>query len=197
MNRFALADKTLRLLAAQVNLNGTFHHSCSFKNTNLPLFFVLQVERGSSGTLFTIVSGEEKHTLTVYDPDRDTHLVLADFIESIANGRMDTAEPATPRGRAESIDRGQLLDTNQEDQLHQLVRNGGSLLLDVGLDEAVSLAVHRTQSRKGITAILVAGDSSPRTQCFTAYGDDQHSLSRLLQSLDHLVASTAPAALAA
>ena len=197
MNRFSLADKTLRLLAAQVNLNGTFHHSCSFKNTNLPLIFVLQVERGSTCTLFTIVCGDEKHSLTVYDPGKDTHLVLADFIESIANGRMDTAEPATPRVRAESVDRGQLLDANQQDQLLQLVRNGGSLLLDVGLDEAVSLAVHRTQSRKGITVILVAGDSCPRTQCFTAYGDDQHNLKRLLQSLDHLVASAAPAALAA
>ena len=197
MNRFSLADKTLRLLAAQVNLNGTFHHSCRFNNTNLPLIFVLQVERGSFGTLFTIVSGDEKHSLTVYDPNKDTHRVLADFIESIANGRMDTAEPATPRVLAESFDRGQLLDTNQQEHLRQLVRNGGSLLLDVGLDEAVSLSVHRTQSRKGITAILVAGDSCPRTQCFTAYGHDQHSLSRLMQSLDHLVASAAPAALAA
>ena len=197
MNRFSLADKTLRLLAAQVNLNGTFHHSCSFKNTNLPLIFVLQVEHGSSSTLFTIVSGDEKHSLTVYGPGKDTHLVLANFIESIANGLMDTAEPATPRVRAESVDRGQLLDTNQQEQLHQLVRNGGSLLLDVGLDEALSLAVHRTQSRKGITAILVAGDTCPRTQCFTAYGDDQHSFNRLLQSLEHLVASAAPAALAA
>ena len=197
MNRFSFADKTLRLLAAQVNLNGTFHHSCSFKNTNLPLIFVLQVERGSSSTLYTVVAGDEKHSLTVNNPDKDTHLVLADFIESIANGRMDTAEPATPREHAESVDRGQLLDANQQEQLHQLVRKGGSLLLDVGLDEAVSLAVHRTQSRKGITAILVAGDSCPRTQCFTAYGHDQHSLSRLMQSLDHLVASAAPAALAA
>ena len=99
MNRFSLADKTLRLLAAQFNLNGTFHHSCSFKNANLPLIFVLQVERGSSGTLFTIVVGEEKHSLTVDNPDKDKHLVLADFIESIANGRVDTAEPATPRAR--------------------------------------------------------------------------------------------------
>lgn len=197
MKRFALTDKTLRLLAAQVNLNGTFHHSCSFKNTNLPLILVLQVERGSSGTLFTIVSGDEKHSMTVHNPDKDTHLELADFIESIANGRMDTAEPATPRLRAESVDRGQLLDANQHEQLHQLVRKGGSLKLDIGLDEAVSLAVHRTQSRKGITAILVAGDSCPRTQCFTAYGDDQHSLKRLLQSLDHLAASAVPAALAA
>ena len=197
MNQFSLADITLRLLAAQVNLNGTFHHSCSFKNTNLPLIFVLQVERGSTGTLFTIVSGDEKHSLKVYDPDKDTHLVLADFIESIANGRMDTAEPATPRVRAESIDRGQLLDTNQQESLHQLVLNGGSLLLDVGLVQPISLAVHRTQSRKGITAILVAGDSCSRTQCFTAYGDDQHSFNRLLQSLEHLVASSAPAALAA
>lgn len=197
MNRFSLADKTLRLLSAQVNLNGTFNHSCSFKNTNLQLIFVLQVERSSTSTLFTIVTGDEKHSLTVNDADKDKHLVLADFIESIATGRMDTAEPATPRVRAESVDRGQLLDANQQEQLHQLVRQGGSLKLDIGLDEAVSLAVHRTQSRKGITAILVAGDSCPRTQCFTAYGDDQHSVNRLLQSLDHLAASAVPTALAA
>ena len=197
MNRFALADKTLRLLAAQVNLNGTFNHSCSFKNTNLPLIFLLQVERSSASTLFTIVTGDEKHSLTVYDPDQDTHRVIADFIESIANGRTDSAEPATPRVRAESVDRGQLLDANKQQQLQHLVRQGGSLLLDVGLDEAVHLAVHRTLSRTGITAVLVTGDSCPRTQCFTAYGDDQHSLKRLLQSLEHLVASATPAALAA
>lgn len=197
MNRFSLADKTLRLLAAQVNLNGTFNHSCSFKNTNPPLIFVLQVERSSTSTLFTIVTGDEKHSLTLNDADKDKHLVLADFIESIATGRMDTAEPAKPRVRAESVDRGQLLDANQQVQLHQLVRQGGSLKLDIGLDEAVSLAVHRTQSRKGITAILVAGDSCPRTKCFTAYGNDQHSFDRLVQSLNHLAASAAPAALAA
>ncbi|KMM83302.1 hypothetical protein SAMN04490203_2975 [Pseudomonas taetrolens] len=197
MNRCSLANKTLRLLAAQVNLNGTFHHACSFKNTNLPFIFVLQVERGSSGTLFTIVTGDEKHSLTVNDADKTKHLMLAEFIESIATGRMDTAEPATQRVRAESVDRGQLLDTNQQEQLHQLVRQGGSLKLDIGLDEVASLAVHRTQSRKGITAILVAGDSCPRTQCFTAYGDDQYSFNRLLQSLDHLAASAVPTALAA
>ena len=197
MNRFSLADKTLRLLAAQVNLNGTFNHSFSFKNTNLPWIFLLQVERSFTNTHFTIVTGDEKHSLTVNDADKDKHLVLADFIESIATGRMDTAEPATPRVRAESVDRGELLDTHQQEQLHQLVRQGGSLKLDIGLDEAVNLAVHRTQSRKGITAILVAGDSCPRTQCFTAYGNDKHSFDRLLQSLDHLAASAAPAALAA
>ena len=197
MNRFSLADKTLRLLAAQVNLNGTFNHSCTLKNTNLQLMFVLQVERSSTSTLFTIVTGDEKHSLTVNDADIDKHLVLADFIESIATGRMDTAEPSTPRVQAESVDRGQLLDANQQEQLHQLVRRGGSLKLDIGLDEVVSLAVHRTQSRKGITAILVAGDSCPCTQCFTAYGDDQHSFNRLLQSLDHLAAPAVPATLAA
>ncbi|WP_339406414.1 hypothetical protein [Pseudomonas helleri] len=192
-----MADKTLRLLAAQVNLNGTFKHVCPLKNTNHPLTFDLQVERGPSSTLFTIITGVEKHSLTVHTQSKDMHLVLADFIESIANGRMDTAEPATPRVTAESVDRGQLLDTHQQQQLHQLVRNGGSLLLDAGFDEDVRVAVHRTQSRTGITAIIVAGNTCPRTQCFTAYGDEQHSLDRLLQSLNHLAASVASTALAA
>ena len=196
MNRFSLTDKTLRLLAAQINLNGTFNHVCSFQNTNQPLTFELQVERGSPETVFTVVMDHEKHSLMVFVPNKDTHLIVADFIESIANGRMHTAEPATPRVSAESVERGQLLDTNQQEQLQQLVRNGGALMLDLGLDESVSLAVHRTLSRKGITAIIVAGDTCPRTQCFTAYGDEQHSFDRLLQSLNHLAASVAPAALA-
>ena len=193
MNRFSLADKTLRLLAAQVNLNGTFKHVCPLQNTNQPLTFDLQIERGPFSTHFTIITGVEKHSLTVHTPSRDTHLVLADFIESIANDRIDTAEPATPRVTAESVDRGQLLDTHQQEQLHQLVRNGGSLLLD----EDVRIAVHRTQSRTGITAIIVAGNTCPRTQCFTVYGDEQHSVDRLLQSLNHLATSVASAALAA
>ena len=197
MNRFTLADKTLRLLAAQVNLNGTFNHVCRPQNTNQPLTFELQVERGSPETVFTVIMGYEKHSLIVHAPNKDTHLVVADFIESIVNGRMDTAEPATPRVSAESVERGQLLDANQQEQLHQLVRNGGALMLDVGLEESVSLAVHRTLSRKGITAIIVAGDTCPRTQCFTAYGDEQHSFDRLLQSLNHLAAPVVPAALAA
>lgn len=197
MNRFTLADKTLRLLATQVNLNGTFRHLCSFKNTNHPLIFVLKVERAPTGTLFTVIIGDEKHSLTVCDPDHDTHLVLADFIESIANGRIDTAEPATPRNSAESVDCGELLDSTQQDQLHQLVRKGGSLKLDIGLDEVVNLAVHRTPGRQGITAILATGDSSPRTQCFTTSGDDQRSYKQLLQSLEHLATSAVSAALAA
>ena len=197
MNRFSLADKTLRLLAAQVNLNGTFRHLCSFKNTNLPLIFLLEVERTSSSTLFTIVTGDEKHSLTVCDPDHNTHLVLADFIESIANGRIDTAEPATPRNSAESVDCGQLLDSNQQEQLHHLVRKGGSLKLDIGLDEVVNLAVHRTPGRTGITAILATSDHCPRTQCFTTSGDEQRSYKQLLQSLEHLAMSVASTALAA
>ena len=197
MNRFTLADKTLRLLAAQVNLNGTFNYVCRLQNTNQPLTFELQVERGSPETVFTVIMGHEKHSLMVRAPNKDTHLVVADFIESIANGRMDTAEPATPRVSAESVERGQLLDANQQEQLHQLVRNGGALMLDVGLEESVSLAVHRTLSRKGITAIIATGDTCPRTQCFTAYGDEQHSFDRLLQSLNHLAAPVVPAALAA
>ena len=197
MNRLTLADKTLRLLAAQINLNGSFNHVCRPQNTNLPLTFELQVERGSPETVFTVIMGHEKHSLMVHAPNKDTHLVVADFIESIVNGRMDTAEPATPRVSTESVERGQLLDANQQEQLRQLVRNGGALILDIGFDADVRVAVHRTLSRKGITAIIVAGDTCPRTQCFTAYGDEQHSVDRLLQSLNHLAASVVPAALAA
>ena len=193
MNRFVLPDKTLHLLAAQVNLNGTFNHTCRSQNTNQPLTFQLQVERSPGETLLIVVMNDERHSLTVYENDRYTHLVLADFIECSANSHMDTAKPAIPRVSAESVERGQLLDEQQHQQLLQLVHNGGALLLDVGLDQPVSLAVHRTRSRTGITAILATSELCALTVCFTAYGNDQHSAERLLQSLSHLVASATAA----
>ncbi|WP_278939449.1 hypothetical protein [Pseudomonas helleri] len=193
MNRFVLPDKTLHLLAAQVNLNGMFNHTCRSQNTNQPLTFQLQVERSPGETLLIVVMNNERHSLTVYDNDRYTHLVLADFIECSVNSHMDTAEPAVPRIGAESVERGRLLDDQQLQQLSQLIRNGGALLLDVGLDDPVSLAVHRTRNRTGITAILATGETYALTSCFTAYGHDQHSFDRLLQSLNHLVASATAA----
>ncbi|WP_350576338.1 hypothetical protein [Pseudomonas sp. HY2-MNA-CIBAN-0224] len=193
MNSFVLPDKTLHLLAAQVNLNGTFNHTCRSQNTNQLLTFQLQVERSPGETLLIVVMNDERHSLTVYDNDRYTHLVLADFIECSVNSHMDTAEPAVPRISAESVERGQLLDDQQLHQLHQLVRNGGALLLEVGLDAPVNLTVHRTRNRSGITAILTTSDLCALTACFTAYGNDQHSAERLLQALNHLVASATAA----
>ena len=193
MNRFVLPNKTLHLLAAQVNLNGTFNHTCRSQNTNQPLTFQLQVERSPGETLLIVVMNDERHSLTVYDNDRYTHLVLADFIECSVNSHMDTAEPAVPRISAESVERGQLLDDQQLQQLHQLVRNGGALLLEVGLEAPVNLTVHRTRNRSGITAILTTSDLCALTACFTAYGNDQHSTERLLQALNHLVASATAA----
>ena len=193
MNRFVMPDKTLHLLAAQVNLNGTFNHTCRSQNTNQPLTFQLQVERSPGETLLIVVMNDERHSLTVYNNDRYTHLVLADFIECSVNSHMDTAEPAMPRISAESVERGQLLDDHQLQQLHQLVRNGGALLLEVGLDAPVNLTVHRTRNRSGITAILTTSDLCALTACFTAYGNDQHSTERLLQALNHLVASATAA----
>lgn len=193
MNRFVLPDKTLHLLAAQVNLNGTFNHTCRSQNTNQLLTFQLQVERSPGETLLIVVMNDERHSLTVYDNDRYTHLVLADFIECSVNSHMDTVEPAVPRIIAESVERGQLLDDQQLHQLHQLVRNGGALLLEVGLDAPVNLTVHRTRNRSGITAILTTSDLCALTACFTAYGNDQHSAERLLQALNHLVASATAA----
>ena len=197
MNQFSLPDKTLRLLAAQINLNGTFNHICRIQNTNQSLTFQLQIERNCRDTLIIVVMGDEKHSLTVYDIDQETHLVLADFIECAINGRMDTAEPALPRTNAKSVEGNLLLDNQQYQQLCQLVSTGGTLLLDLGLDKPVSLAVHRTRSCRGITAIMAISESCPLTLCFTAYGNDQQSIDRLLQSLKHLVMSVATASHAA
>lgn len=197
MNNFSLEDRTLQLLAAQANLNGTFNHTCLSALTGHQLMFRFQVERNSATSTFTLELGGERHSITLPHDHSRIHLRLADFIEAVANGRVDTGEPAVPRITPQPVEAEALLDTEQCQQLRDLLRKGGLLSLDLGFELPLHVAVHRTRSRLGITAILSIGVRRPRTSCFTFYGHDSQAMERLVESILHLAAVATPAMQAA
>jgi len=196
MNNFILSSQTVQRLAAQVNLNGTFNHVCRAAMTGHTLSFRLIAERGTNSSTFTVETGIEKHSLTVDHRSKGIHQKLVDFIETIANGRMDSAETA-PRAPARSKAPLTLLDSNQEQQLRDLVRRGGSFDVELGFEHPIKVAVHRTATRPGITAILTIGVSRPRTQCFTVHDNLQCTFNALVESIEHMAAAATPAAQAA
>lgn len=197
MNDFILDTRSLQLIAAQARLNGTFHHTCRSALTRQQLAFRLQVERNTPNTTFTVEMGGDRHSLTLAQSQQKPHLAVADFVEAIANGRIDTAEPAAPRITDHSADDEPLLGADQERQLRDLVRSGGLLSLALGFEQPLHAAIHRNQSRPGITTILSLDEGQPLTTCFTLYCSDAEAYQRVVESIEHMAAIATPAPQAA
>lgn len=200
MNRFTLPTSNLCRIHAQLNLTGTFNHTCKSAFSDDCIAFKLHLERGAATTAATVEMGSERHSVTLLNSNPRAHLELADFIDAIANGRVDSAEPAPPRITAIALvpEPEPLLDTDQQEQLRHLVKVGGALLLDVGLTCPVAVTGHRTYTRPGLTAIACIGNARPRTICFTTTGkSDEVIYCRLLTSIENLAAAGTPAAAAA
>jgi hypothetical protein len=64
----------------------------------------------------------------------------------------------------------------------------------LGFEHPIKVAVHRTVTRAGITAIVSIGVSRPRTQCFTVHGDYQRALDALTESIEYMATVASPAA---
>jgi hypothetical protein len=79
----------------------------------------------------------------------------------------------------------------------ELVRTGGSLSLDMGFELPLHVAIHRTQTRPGVTTIMSIGVKRPRTKCFTVCGTDIEIYKQVAESINHLAAVATPAAHAA
>jgi hypothetical protein len=196
MNKFKLDNRTLQLLNAQVNLTETFNHVLRSAPKREALAFRLKVERSESDTHFTVELGSERHSLTLKN-EKKMHLRLADFIEEIANGPVDpsnTAELLTLRHANRQYAR---FDVENRQRVFDLVRTGGSLSLDMGFELPIHVAIHRTQTRTGITTIMSIGVKRPRTKCFTVCGTDTEIYEKVAQSINHLAAVATPAAHAA
>ncbi|MDH4873037.1 hypothetical protein [Pseudomonas sp. BN515] len=192
MSRFSLSDQDLVRLAAQLNLTGTFNHNARSAYSDQVLPFKLQVEQGGATVSTTILVGGERHTLALEAADRTKHHTLADFIDAIANGTVDSAEPAPPRIMSQVDEPEPLISTEQVEQLHHIVRRGGSLDLDVGLQHPIRVATHRTFNREGLTVILTIGKERPRTTCFTVLGKHNERFKRVMLSVEHLAAIGLP-----
>lgn len=198
MSNFTLPEDALIRLAAQVNVSGTFTHTVRSAYSRHQVMLRLTIERGGEDTEATVEIGGERHHITLQNNDPARHIHLADFIDAIANGRVDSAAPAPARVTRTPLlpEPEPLLDATQEAALQLLVRKGGTLELQLGFEHPVRVAVHRTHSRSGITAIASIGEARPRTSCFTAYGMHYSCYERLLQSVEHLAACAAPKAAA-
>ena len=193
MSKYKLDNRTLALLKAQVSLTETFNHLLRTETQRQVLSFRLKVERRIADTHFTVELGSERHTLTLTN-SKKMHLKLADFIEEIVNGPSNSAEaPATPHADR----RYGVFEMEQRQQVFDLVRTGGALSLDMGFEQPINLAIHRSRSRAGITTIMSIGVRKPRSKCFTVYGSDVEIYSMVAESITHLAAVATPAAHAA
>lgn len=196
MSKFKLDNRTLQLLNAQVNLSETFNHTLRSTPQREALAFSLKVERSTIDTLFTVELGSERHTLTLQN-EKKMHLKLADFIEEIANGPFDPSDTADLLSVPYASRQYAQFDVEHRQQVFELVRTGGALSLDMGFDLPIHVAIHRTQTRPGVTTIMSIGVKRPRTKCFTVCGSDAEIYEQVAESINHLAAVATPAAHAA
>ncbi|WPN27694.1 hypothetical protein QMK54_17805 [Pseudomonas sp. P5_109] len=196
MNKFNLDNRTLQLLNAQVNLSETFNHVLRSAPKRKALAFRLKVERGTTETVFVVELGNERHTLTLNN-EKKMHLKLADFIEEIANGPLDPSITGDLVHRPHADREYGRFEVQDKQRVFELVRTGGMLSLDMGFDLPLHVALHRTHTRPGVTAILCIGNKSPHTRCFTVCGTDVEIYSKVTESINHLTAAATPAAHAA
>lgn len=194
MKRFKLDNRTLALLNAQVNLSETFNHTLRHSTTRKPLLFTLTVERAPEETAFRVAMGSQRHSVTLPN-GKKTHLQLADFIEEIANGPTDITA-AEPQPLHADRCYGNFTQ-EQREQVFNLVRTGGFLELNMGFELPICVAMHRGNTRTGVTALMSIGVKQPRTKCFTVAGDDVYIYERMSESINHLAALATPAAHAA
>lgn len=188
MTRFLLPRETVQALTVQITRNGTFIHSCAATSYDRSLSFTLQVDRGGNSTTFTVEMGTEKHSVSMLNRSPGKHWRLVEFIESIANGPSDSSETEACH-IADTVVRVDQVVAAWEESLRNLVRHGGSLNVEWSTCQTVHIAVHRTTSRPGITAILTMGSPVPYTRCFTVHGDDERIYTALVNSIEHHTAA--------
>ena len=196
MKKVRLDNRTLQLLNAQVNLSETFNHTLRSTPQREALSFRLKVERSTIDTLFTVELGSERHTLTLQN-EKKMHLKLADFIEEIANGPLDPSNTADQVSLPHANRKYARFDVENRQRVFELVRTGGALSLDMGFELPIHVAIHRTQTRPGVTTIMSIGVKRPRTKCFTVCGTDAEIYEQVTESINHLAAVATPAAHAA
>lgn len=185
---FTLPEEGLQRLTAQLNLTGTFTHTLRSAYGGHQLMARVRIERGQPTTAVRIEMGDQVHTLDVQTAHPEKHLQVADFIDAIANGRVDGGELAPPRVTRQPLlpEPAALLDETQLGRLKHMVRHGGFTSLETGHEHPIHVAVHRTRPAEGVTIIASIGAARPRTKCFTVRGDQRECLKRLLISIEHL-----------
>lgn len=197
---FTLPEAALLRLNAQLNLTGTFNHTVQSAYGGHQVIFKLRVERAPEHTEVAIHMGGQVHSITVRTADPQRHLLVADLIDAIANGRVDSAEPAPARVTRQPvlIEGDELLSTDQLARVRYLVRHGGVTALELGHEQPIQLAVHRRRPGPGVEVILSIGVSRPRTVFLSVRATEADCVKRLLVAIEqmHIIATPRTAAAA-
>lgn len=193
MSDFKIDYRTLQLFAAQANLNGSFNHTCSSPLHRQRLSFRLHVERGASSTTFTVDMLDARHSVTLSQNHPKIHHRIAELVEGIANGKTETADGLPSWAESPSLSVEESVAAGRIEQVRELLRKGGVLTLDVGLQAPVQLAVHRSRSPDNlVTSILSIGTRRPHTSTFTTRGSEAHAMEVMGKKLDAFIRSATP-----
>lgn len=197
MSQFVLEPRCVALLAAQVNLSGTFNHTSRDSTNKHRVEFTLQADRGNPDSVFKVTLGNQCHSITLPNSRRNTHLRLATFIQDIANGRiLGPSELTGTDGDHPMRLNAFPLSADQHQVIQRLMDKGGVAALDLGHVLPIHVAVHRSASRPDITAILSIGVARPHTRCVTLNGTGPQALDQLLKIIARIAHVATPSAAA-
>lgn len=125
----------------------------------------------------TVQLGGHTGEITLRRPDRANHLHLRDFIQDIANGRIESAAPADPQPSPSTP--LPLLSEGDEHTLRGLCRDGGAKTLENG----VVVSVHRTHHSSKGTAHAIASIGTDTYLCSGSTGAVYASLAEHIEQL--------------
>ncbi|MCS3467420.1 hypothetical protein M2401_001141 [Pseudomonas sp. JUb42] len=193
MNLWFVEKQSLPLFKAQANLNGTFNHKCFSLQAAEKIPYQLTVERAANATTFTVEMQGQRHSTTLKKQPKRIEMLLAAFVENVANGRIDPCDQSPPTLTTKRKQAAEKVPGEHVRKLRTLITNGGFGSLDLGMGRPILIALHRTRSRQGVTAIVGSGEHPMHTQCFTVYGVDSYVFDLVLESIGHLISSNASA----
>ncbi|HCT6677687.1 hypothetical protein ACM8BA_05115 [Pseudomonas aeruginosa] len=96
---YALRQPSFGRLKAQLSLNGRFNHTLYDAETRQAVHATLDIERGAEQVSVVVRMGSTLNSLGLPIDAPSNANTVADYLESIANGRLDTADDTPARRR--------------------------------------------------------------------------------------------------
>ncbi len=96
---YALRQPSFVRLKAQLSLNGRFNHALYDAETRQAVHVTLDIERGAGQVHVIVRMGSTLNSLGLPLDSQSNANTVADYIESIANVRLDTADETPARRR--------------------------------------------------------------------------------------------------
>ncbi|MEQ6937750.1 hypothetical protein ABK041_01645 [Pseudomonas aeruginosa] len=96
---YALRQPSFVRLKAQLSLNGRFNHTLYDAETRQAVHATLDIERGTEQVSVVVRMGSTLNSLGLPLDSQSNANTVTDYLESIANGRLDTADATPARHR--------------------------------------------------------------------------------------------------